>query len=224
LNCKIQAWSSGIGVYVKWDDKTVDVGSEWRLHVADIENCRYYISTEGERYMTDDNANPPICYNHGKCVPANTGDSNRPAKALTQTGDFTLTHSAGTLAGVGSKFLTELQLGDIVRDANAVDARVTAITADTTATVVSIDTSATLTPALTSRCSSVRAGDSTIRARGSTTTLLPSSRTTTPGRTCATLCKPFTKLGRTSIAKSIRGAAVSVSPPSSILNSTRTTI
>ena len=135
--------SSGIGVYVKWDaSATVDVGSEWRLHVADIENCRYYISTEGERYMTDDNANPPICYNHGKCVPANVGDSNRPAKALTQTGGFTLTHSAGTLAGVGSKFLTELQLGDIVRDANAVDARVTAITDDTTATVVSIDTSA----------------------------------------------------------------------------------
>ena len=36
--------------------------------VADIENADYYISTEGERFITDDNANPPVCYNFGKCV------------------------------------------------------------------------------------------------------------------------------------------------------------
>ena len=23
---------------------------------------------QGERYITDDNANPPVCYNYGKCL------------------------------------------------------------------------------------------------------------------------------------------------------------
>lgn len=66
--------SFGIGVYVKWDDKIVDVGFEWWFYVVDIENCWYYIFIEGERYMTDDNANSSICYNYGKCVLVNVGD------------------------------------------------------------------------------------------------------------------------------------------------------
>ena len=90
--------NTGIGVYIKWESgKTVDTDDEWRLHVADVENCRYYVSTEGERYMTDDNANPPVCYNHGKCVPANSGNDDRPSTALTTTGTLTIDHNAGTL-------------------------------------------------------------------------------------------------------------------------------
>jgi hypothetical protein len=35
--------------------------------VGDIQNCEWTISAEGERYINDDNANPPVCYNHGSC-------------------------------------------------------------------------------------------------------------------------------------------------------------
>ena len=56
------------GVYIKFKKCAVGGGTaagcnaiklakydEWRLHVADIENADYYISTEGERFITDDN-------------------------------------------------------------------------------------------------------------------------------------------------------------------------
>jgi hypothetical protein len=131
--------NTGIGVYIKWDTTvtTSATTSQWRLHVADIENCRYYISTEGERYMTDDNAAPPVCYNHGKCVPANSADSQRPVTAL--TGTVTVNHAAGTLTGSSTKFLTELSPGDIVRDsaASPLDTRVVSITSDTAAVISS---------------------------------------------------------------------------------------
>ena len=133
--------NTGIGVYIKWESGvSVTAGDEWRLHVADIENCRYHISTEGERYMTDDNANPPVCYNHGKCVPANSND-DRPATALTTTGTLTIDHNAGTLvSSAGGKFLSELSIGDIIRDAANKDGRVTSITNDNTAGFENSDT------------------------------------------------------------------------------------
>jgi len=141
--------STGIGVYIKWEaGKTVDTDDEWRLHVADVENCRYYISTEGERYMTDDNANPPVCYNHGKCVPANTADDNRPSKALTTTGTWTIDHSAGTLVSSGGgKLLTELAIGDIIQDAAGIEGRVTSITDDDNAGFVNADSTTSATTA-----------------------------------------------------------------------------
>ena len=141
--------NTGIGVYIKWESgKTVVAGDEWRLHVADVENCRYYISTEGERYMTDDNANPPVCYNHGKCVPANTADDNRPSKALTTTGTLTIDHSAGTLSSsAGGKFLSELAIGDIIQDAGNIEGRITSITDDNTAGFENADTTASATTA-----------------------------------------------------------------------------
>ena len=73
------------GVYVKWNKcamgkcvTTDNTGvkfarfDQWKIHVADVENCEYWISTEGERFITDDNANPPVCYNYGKCMPITT--------------------------------------------------------------------------------------------------------------------------------------------------------
>jgi hypothetical protein len=58
-----------LGVYIRWDTTvTYTAKDEWRLHVGDIQNCDWLISAEGERYINDDNANPPVCYNHGSCV------------------------------------------------------------------------------------------------------------------------------------------------------------
>ena len=137
--------SSGIGVYIKWASTTpFDIADEFRLHVADIENCQYHISTEGERFMTDDNLNPPICYNHGRCIPAtSTSDSSRPSKQLTGTSNDIAT---GTLTGVASKFLSELTTGDIIV-AGSNEYRVVSITSDTVA--VLDDSSAALTSTTT---------------------------------------------------------------------------
>ena len=133
--------NTGIGVYIKWESgKTVDTDDEWRLHAADVENCRYYVSTEGERYMTDDNANPPVCYNHGKCVPANSGNDDRPSTALTTTGTLTIDHIAGRRELGGRKVSLELSIGDIIRDAANKDGRVTSITDDNTAGFENSDT------------------------------------------------------------------------------------
>ena len=58
-----------LGVYIRWDNTvTYTANDEWRLHVGDVQNCPWLISAEGERYINDDNANPPVCYNHGSCV------------------------------------------------------------------------------------------------------------------------------------------------------------
>jgi hypothetical protein len=58
-----------LGVYIQWDPTAVYTAfDEWRLHVGDVKNCEWLISAEGERYINDDNANPPVCYNHGSCL------------------------------------------------------------------------------------------------------------------------------------------------------------
>jgi hypothetical protein len=58
-----------LGVYIQWDPAvTYTAFDEWRLHVGDVQNCKWFISAEGERYINDDNANPPVCYNHGTCM------------------------------------------------------------------------------------------------------------------------------------------------------------
>lgn len=138
--------NTGIGVYIKWDaTKTTSANSQWRLHVADIENCRYYISTEGERYMTDDNAAPPVCYNHGKCVPANSADSKRPVTAL--TGTMTIDYTSGAVVGTGTQFLNELSPGDILRDAANEESRVLSVASATSATVAAVSGATDITVA-----------------------------------------------------------------------------
>jgi len=133
--------SSGIGVYIKWVDATALVQyDEYRLHVADIENCQYHISTEGERFMTDDNLNPPICYNHGRCIDSQSiTDSTRPRRQL--NGTLTIS-TGGALTGTSSKFLSELAPGDIIND-GTYDHRVVSIASDTSATLDVTDGSLT---------------------------------------------------------------------------------
>uniref|UniRef100_A0A7S0KG39 Uncharacterized protein n=1 Tax=Ostreococcus mediterraneus TaxID=1486918 RepID=A0A7S0KG39_9CHLO len=125
--------SSGIGVYIKWASTTpLNANDEFRLHVADIENCQYHISTEGERFMTDDNLNPPICYNHGRCIDAQSDTvSTRPSRLVNGTN---LDIVSGVLTGTSSKFLSELAPGDIINDGTD-DHRVVSITDDVSATL-----------------------------------------------------------------------------------------
>ena len=125
------------GVYVKWNkcamgacgDATTRFAKfdQWKIHVADVENCEYWISTEGERFITDDNANPPVCYNYGKCVPIPT-DATTVAEAqrrpqLTAPGvvyydatTFKLTAAQDAADGNrNAEFNTDVEPGDIVR-------------------------------------------------------------------------------------------------------------
>ena len=54
---------------------------------------------------------------------------------------MTIDHSAGTLvSSAGGKFLSELSIGDIIRDAGSIDGRVTSITDDNTAGFENSDT------------------------------------------------------------------------------------
>ena len=119
---------------------------QWKIHVADIENCEYYISTEGERFITDDNANPPVCYNYGKCMPITT-DATTVSEAqkrpqLTAPGlvkydksTYTLTSEIDPNDGNrNAKFNSDVEPGDIIRimkTSGSVDIRVTGITSDT---------------------------------------------------------------------------------------------
>jgi hypothetical protein len=125
------------GVYIKWNKIAMGAGSvatprfvkfdQWKIHVADIENCEYWISTEGERFITDDNANPPVCYNYGKCLPITT-DATTPAAAerrpqmnapgLVQydVSTFKLTAAQDPADGNrNAKFTSDVDPGDIVR-------------------------------------------------------------------------------------------------------------
>ena len=119
---------------------------QWKIHVADVENCEYYISTEGERFITDDNANPPVCYNYGKCMPITT-DATTVSEAqkrpqLTAPGLVQFDKSTATLTSVidpndgnrNAKFTSDVEPGDIIRvmkTGGSVDIRVTGITSDT---------------------------------------------------------------------------------------------
>ena len=166
--------SSGIGVYIKWASATpMTTGDEFRLHVADIENCQYHISTEGERYMTDDNIAPPICYNHGRCIPStSTSDSTRPNLSLTGTSQAV---ASGVITGVGTKFLAELIPGDVVV-VNSIDYRIVSITSDTVATLddTSVTLSSTTTMITVKRCAGgVRSG--TLHDGSGSTTIEDSS-------------------------------------------------
>jgi len=122
-----------LNVYLKWDSFTTFVaGDEWRLHVGDIQNCPWFISREGERYMNDDNANPPVCYNHGKCLTISSGAQNassagmRPSQAGTgvvsqptsQTvsgASVNVVSSTADSNGNPSAFTVTLSPGDVVR-------------------------------------------------------------------------------------------------------------
>ena len=141
------------GVYVKWnkcamgecDDATVKFAryDQWKLHVADIENCEYWVSAEGERFITDDNANPPVCYNYGTCMPittdAQTVDEARRRPRLTAPGVVYV--EAGSVKSLqdidnnnaNARFTADLAAGDIVRidGTTKKDVRVTEIVSDT---------------------------------------------------------------------------------------------
>ena len=132
----------GIGVYVKWNQCDLGigdpggncignvafaVGDEWRLSVGDIKNCTYTISPEGERFINDDNANPPVCYNHGQCMPISTSavtvaDAQLRPQA-TGTGivsydytSFTLTASPDPYnSNANGAFTSAVSPGDIIR-------------------------------------------------------------------------------------------------------------
>ena len=211
--------NTGIGVYIKWESgKTVDTDDEWRLRVAGVENCRYYVSTEGERYMTDDNANPPVCYNHGKCVPANSGGDDRPSTALTTTGTLTIDHNAGTLvSSAGGKFLSNSPSG------TSSETPLTRMVASPASPTITPPGSKIRIPLRrrsrrASACSSARRDG---LAGHITKPRVPSRRAKTLARTCRTRCTPFTRRGRKSSAKSIPDAAASAYHPSSIPSSTR---
>ena len=151
------------GVYVKWNKcamgkcvTTDNTGvkfarfDQWKIHVADIENCEYWISTEGERFITDDNANPPVCYNYGKCMPITT-DATTVAEAQRRpqlvapglvsydASEFTLSAEQDPYDGNrNARFTVDVEAGDIVRllvdpadDTTWKDIRVTRIVSDT---------------------------------------------------------------------------------------------
>jgi hypothetical protein len=153
------------GVYIKWAQCDMGAGEsggncqtpvfakfdQWKLHVSDIENCEYWISTEGERFITDDNANPPVCYNYGKCLPI-TSDATTVAEAqkrpqLTAPGLVSYDLANYQLTSVqdpydsnrNAKFTSDVTPGDIIRilvdgtgDATKwKDIRVTRIVSDT---------------------------------------------------------------------------------------------
>jgi len=133
------------GVYIKWKRCAIGAGTsgsacatplvarldEWRLHIADIENVDYYISTEGERFQHDDNANPPVCYNFGKCLPitstAVTIEESQRRPQLTAPGLVTYAGPTGTNkfkltsaqdpndGNRNAKFTTDVEAGDIIR-------------------------------------------------------------------------------------------------------------
>ena len=151
------------GVYIKFKKCAVGGGTaagcnaiklakydEWRLHVADIENADYYISTEGERFITDDNANPPVCYNFGKCVGISSFATTQaeaeerpqisgPGLATYDYQTYTLTASQDPNDGNrNAKFTSDVAPGDIIRllvsgpgGSDDVDIRVTRIVSDT---------------------------------------------------------------------------------------------
>ena len=141
-----------LNVYIKWSSSAyLDVGDEWRLHVGDIQNCPWLISREGERYLNDDNANPPVCYNHGKCLTISSGAQNaaaaglRPSQAgvgLIQTPVSHVVTGVQDTNSAYTAFTTTLSPGDIVRvddpasnrtdDGGFIDIRVAAILTDTT--------------------------------------------------------------------------------------------
>jgi len=128
------------GVYIKWAKCAMGAGAagtcatvkfakfdQWKIHVADVENCEYWISTEGERFITDDNANPPVCYNYGKCMPITT-DATTVAEAqrrpqLTAPGKVTYDKANFKLSAAqdpydgnrNAKFTSDVEPGDIIR-------------------------------------------------------------------------------------------------------------
>jgi len=155
-----------IGVYIKWKKCAMGQGTacttikfakldEWRLHVADVENAEYWVSMEGERYINDDNANPPVCYNHGKCLPissfATTVAEAERRPHLTAPGLVTYDTTTFKLTSVqdpndanrNAQFTTDVTPGDIIRimvggedgtltaHTQFVDIRVTRVLSDT---------------------------------------------------------------------------------------------
>lgn len=176
------------GVYVKWSKCAMGAVSgaasadctavkfakfdQWKIHVADIENCEYWISTEGERFITDDNANPPVCYNYGKCMPITTDATTvaeaqrRPqltAPGLVTYAGYTLTAAQDPFDGNrNAKFTTDVEPGDIVRilvdvndDTTWRDIRVARVLSDT---VLVSDAEATVTTGVNYRILKCAAG------------------------------------------------------------------
>ena len=143
-----------LGVYIKWDPAvTYTAFDEWRLHVGDIQNCAWTISAEGERYINDDNANPPVCYNHGTCmaISSDAQSGTDGAKRPHNVGNAVISYPDPTSGLVTSTpdivngnavsaFLTTLAPGYIVRalvdvtqpEEYVFDLRVSQVVSDTT--------------------------------------------------------------------------------------------
>jgi hypothetical protein len=148
--------SASLGVYLKWNAAgSYTVGDQWRLHVGDIMNCPWRFAREGERYLNDDNANPPVCYNHGTCLSISSGAQSTADGAMrpnvTGTGVLaqftaaasgiggTVTSAADPVTSATSSFTTSLKAGDIIRaavpgappgDGGWLDMRVSSIVSD----------------------------------------------------------------------------------------------
>jgi hypothetical protein len=138
----------GAGTSAACNDVKFAKFDQWKIHVADIENCEYWISTEGERFITDDNANPPVCYNYGKCMPITT-DATTVAEAQQRpqlTAPGLVTYATYRLLATqdpfdgnrNAKFTSDVEPGDIIRilvtldnDMTWKDIRVTRILSDT---------------------------------------------------------------------------------------------
>ena len=150
FNLKDPQLQQVLNVYIKWSSTaSLAVGDEWRLHVGDIQNCPWLISREGERYLNDDNANPPVCYNHGQCLPISSGAQNASAAGLrpSQAGTGQIQPPSSSIVtgiqanSVFTAFTTTLSPGDIVRvddpnsnrtdEGGSIDMRVAAVLNDT---------------------------------------------------------------------------------------------
>jgi len=124
FNLQDNGLAQALNVYLKWSSSANFVaGDEWRLHVGDIANCPWLISREGERYMHDDNANPPVCYNHGKCLPISSAAQTSADAAMRPAAQglgLLVSSASGTVTSTAansqqSSFLQTLGAGDIVR-------------------------------------------------------------------------------------------------------------
>eukprot|EP00899_Mesostigma_viride_P005963 jgi/Mesvir1/15368/Mv06566-RA.1 len=151
----------GIGVFVKWDKCAMGACNDsavafsrldsWKLHVGDVQDVEFWISPENERFVHDDNLNPPLAYNYGRCLAISDGASTdeeasrRPVhvgKGLVwyDVDTFTLTSSPDPSDGsADATFLSSVTAGEVLRllvggasgdPANWIDIRVARVVSD----------------------------------------------------------------------------------------------
>ena len=209
---------------------------QWKIHVADIENCEYWISTEGGSSRTT-NANPPVCYNYGKCVPITTDattvaeaqrrpPAHRARRGVLRLNDVRLTAAQDPADGNrNAEFNTDVEPGDIVRllvngtsDPTAWrDVRVSRVLSNVELlsdySAADVCSSASPCNYRVLKCAAGRRlgddhGSGAAPIAGGRAAPTPrSARPSTSSRTCRTRSTRFTRRGRTSTARSTPGAA-----------------